>query len=233
VILGDASPGLLSSLWEFVQRYPDPVLFGILILCGVGLPVPEEPFLLMAGAVAVELSPNKGYGPGFGVHLLHLTVVCAAGILIGDLLTFHLGRRIGRRIFHFPGVKRIATRPRRVRAERFFQRYGPWAIFIARFFAGVRLVMYFSAGMSHRVSTLRFLFMDFLGVLVSVPISIYIGFLVYREFADDWAKARERLGPFHALLVAAIGVGLLVWFILTRKRRDADRKEEATGVVED
>jgi membrane protein DedA with SNARE-associated domain len=224
MILGAEQTGLLAWLWEFVQDYPDPVLFGMLVLCGVGLPVPEEPILLMAGAVAVELaSGGKATWEGSHVQLFRITAVCAVGILIGDVLTFHLGRTVGKRVLKFRFVRGIATRPRRVRAERFFQRYGPWAIFIARFFAGVRLVMYFSAGMSHRVSYLRFLFMDFLGVLVSVPISVYIGFVVYREFSD-WHAAKNKLGTFHAVLIAAVIVGLAVWWVLVRKRRIADRE---------
>ncbi|MCK6480826.1 MAG: DedA family protein [Planctomycetaceae bacterium] len=210
--------GLIGGAWEFVQDYPDPVLIGLLLLCGVGLPVPEEPILLMAGAIAVKLS--SGQEPE--IQLLRMTAVCAAGILAGDVLCFHLGRKIGRGIFRFRFVNAIATRPRRVRAERFFQKYGPWSIFIARFFAGVRLVMYFSAGMSHRVSYLRFLLMDFLGVLVSVPISIWIGYIAWKEL-QDWDAAKAKLGTFHGFLVAGIATGLMVWFILWRKNRAAEK----------
>ena len=224
MILGAESHGPLTFLWEFVQDYPDPVLFGMLVLCGVGLPIPEEPILLMAGAVAVELaSGGKATWEGSHVQLIRVTAVCAIGILAGDILTFHLGRRVGKRILKVGFVRAIATRPRRVRAERFFHRYGPWAIFIARFFAGVRLVMYFSAGMSYRVSYLRFLVMDCLGVLVSVPISIYIGFVVYRE-VSDWAAAKHKLHLFEGVLIAAALVGLVVWWVLVRKRRAADRE---------
>jgi membrane protein DedA with SNARE-associated domain len=232
MILADAAAtGLLATLWEFVQDYPDPVIVGLFILCGVGLPMPEEPILLMAGAVAVELT-NGGTAPGHEVQLLRMTAVCAVGILLGDLACFHLGRKTGRRILRFQVVRKIATRSRRVRAERFFQRYGAWSIFIARFFAGVRLVMYFSAGTSHRISYLRFLFMDFLGVLVSVPLSVYIGFVVYRELSD-WKAAEKKLGSFHLILMAAVVVGIAVWIVLARKKRAADRRENITGLVKD
>ncbi len=232
MILADAAAsGLLATLWEFVKDYPDPVVFGLFVLCGVGLPMPEEPILLMAGAVAVELT-GGGTAPDHHIQLVRMTLVCAAGILAGDLACFHLGRKVGRRILRFDVVRKIATRSRRVRAERFFQRYGAWSIFIARFFAGVRLVMYFSAGTSHRISYMRFLFMDFLGVLVSVPLSVWIGFVVYRELSD-WQAAKAKLGVFHGILMAAIVVGLVVWFVLARKKRAADRRESITGAVED
>jgi membrane protein DedA with SNARE-associated domain len=223
MLLESAPGGLIASLWRFVQQYPDEVVFSLLVLCGVGLPVPEEPILLMAGAVVVELAALPE-APAHQFLLVRMTVVCAVGILLGDLLCFHLGRRMGRNILHFPFVKGIATRPRRVRAERFFQRYGTWSIFIARFFAGVRLVMYFSAGASHRVSAARFLLMDFLGVLVSVPISVWLGYLAFKELSN-WEAAKSKLGVFHGILMAAIAVGLVVWFVLARKKRAADRSE--------
>jgi membrane protein DedA with SNARE-associated domain len=223
-VSGDGSePGLILAIWEFVKDYPDPVVFALLALCGVGLPIPEEPILLMAGAVAYEMELEQKLG--MGVQLTRMTAVCAVGILLGDIACFHLGRTVGRGIFKIKLVQRIATRPRRVRAERFFQRYGTWSIFIARFFAGVRLVMYFSAGMSHRVGYLRFLLMDFLGVLVSVPISIWVGYFVWGQLRD-WEAARAKLGTFHMILVSGIAVGLLVWFILAKKKRAADRADE-------
>jgi membrane protein DedA with SNARE-associated domain len=233
VIPAGESAGIVDALWAFVQEYPDPVAFGLLLLCGIGLPMPEEPILLMVGAVVVKLT-SGGHAGGIGIQLLRMTSVCAAGILAGDVLCFHLGRKVGREIFRFRIVRAIATRPRRIRAERFFHRYGPWAIFMARFFAGVRIVMFFGAGMSHRVSYLRFVLMDFLGVLVSVPISIWIGFVVVRELSDlkDWESAGEKLGHFHLLLVAAAVAGIAVWFVLARKRRAADREEQRTGVVD-
>lgn len=229
MILGEESLGLIASLWEFVQDYPDPVVIGLLVLCGIGLPLPEEPVLLMAGAVVVPLT-SGGHEPE--VQLVRLTLDCAVGILIGDLATFYLGRTIGTGIFRIRPVRLIATRPRRVRAERFFQRYGPWAIFLARFFAGVRLVMYFGAGMSRRVSYLRFVLMDFLGVLVTVPLSVYLGFLAYRELSD-WTKAKHRLGIFHAVIMFAIVAGLVAWYVLARKKRAADKEEQRTRVVSD
>lgn len=229
-ILAEEALSLSARLWELVHDYPDPFLLGLLVLCGVGLPIPEEPILLVAGYLAFDLS-SRGQS-GFEVQLLRMTLDCAVGILIGDLLCFHLGRKIGRGIFRFRFVKHIATRGRRVRAERFFQKYGAWSILIARFFAGVRLVMYFGAGMSHRISYARFLLMDGLGVLISVPISVWLGFVLVREL-HDMKAAREKLGPFHLILMSAIVVGVVVWIVIARVKRRADRVENLTRVVKD
>jgi len=229
VIGAEVDPTLLETLWQFVQDYPDPVIIGIFILCGCGLPVPEEPILLMAGAVAHQLS--SGQTAGMGLQLTRITADCAVGILLGDLVCFLLGRTLGPGILRMRLVRRIATRPRRARAEKWFEDYGAWSIFIARFFAGVRIVMYFTAGMSRKVSYLRFLFMDFLGVLVSVPVSVWIGYKVTQELSD-WEKAKSRLGHFHLILVAALVVGLVVWLVLARKKKVKDRAEEGAAEPE-
>ena len=216
--------GLLEDLWEFIHDHPDPVIIGAFILCGAGLPVPEEPILFMAGAVAHGLA--SGENMGIGLQLTRMTVDCTVGILLGDSLCFYLGRLLGPGILEWRWVGRIITQNRRDRAEEFFERYGNWSIFIARFFAGVRIVMYFSAGTSRRISYWRFLFMDFLGVLVSVPISVWVGSKIVKEL-EDIQTAKSRLGPFQVFLVAAIVVGIVVWFLLARKRRAAERAERA------
>ena len=207
---------LWEDLWDLIHDHPDPVIIGMFILCGAGLPVPEEPILLLAGSAAHWLSSGENAGIGF--QLTRMTVDCTVGILLGDLLCFSLGRGLGPGILKWRWVQRVITRKRQDRAEEFFDRYGNWSIFIARFFAGVRIVMYFSAGMSRKISYWRFLLMDFLGVLVSVPISVWIGFKIVKEL-DDIQNARSRLGPFQLILVAAIAVGLVVWFVLARKTK--------------
>jgi membrane protein DedA with SNARE-associated domain len=66
--------------------------------------------------------------------------------------------------------------------------------------------------------------MDFLGVLVSVPISVWLGYLAFKELSN-WEAAKSKLGVFHGILMAAIAVGLVAWFVLARKKRAADRSE--------
>lgn len=222
----EADPTLFASIQELIRDYPDLAIIGTFILCGCGLPIPEEPILLFAGYVAHGLT--SGQASGMGLQLTRITADCAVGILLGDLVCFLLGRTLGPGILSSRIGIRIATKPRRDRAEKWFEDYGAWSIFIARFFAGVRIVMYFTAGMSRKVGVWKFLFMDFLGVLVSVPVSVWVGYKVTEELID-LEKAGAKLGAFHGILLAAIVVGLVVWFLLARKKKVKDRAEEAAA----
>jgi membrane protein DedA with SNARE-associated domain len=63
-------------------------LTGILLLCGLGLPIPEDVSLIAAGYFAYK-----------GVLNVHKALaVCFAAVLAGDTLAFFLGRWFGRRL---------------------------------------------------------------------------------------------------------------------------------------
>src|SRR5262249_35285438 len=96
----------------------------VVVFGNIGLPVPEETVLVLAGYL-------------FGGGRLRWPPLLAVGIasaVIGDNIGYWIGRRFGR-----AGLKRLAPRlgiERLARAERFVARYGLLAVFVARFIAG-------------------------------------------------------------------------------------------------
>ena len=59
--------------------------FGLLFACGVAIPMPEEPVLLAAGYIAYRSGANVA-----------VVMACAmAGVLLGDLAIFSVGRKNG------------------------------------------------------------------------------------------------------------------------------------------
>lgn len=112
------------------------VAVGVL-LENLGLPVPGEAMLMAAAGLAQhgELS----------IVLVFLTGTVAA--IAGDNLGFEIGRKLGRGIItdHFPG---IFTAERLARTDRFFERRGRLAVFLARFVPGVRVIAAITAGAS-------------------------------------------------------------------------------------
>src|SRR3982751_5532231 len=75
------------------------MLFGLLFLCGVGLPLPEDIPLLAAGVLVAN-----------GKMHLAVAAVCAwCGIIGGDVLLYHLGRRYGLQVTKIPFVGKHVT----------------------------------------------------------------------------------------------------------------------------
>ena len=121
------------------------VLFGLLFSCGLGMPLPEDIPLLVAGML---------YGAG-KMHLLPLAICAWCGIIGGDCILYYLGHRFGLNITKVPVVGKHVTKERILRAEKLFEKYGVWVVAVGRLFAGIRGAMVVAAG------TIRFNFIKF------------------------------------------------------------------------
>ena len=171
------APEILGEFGAMLGQFDYLAPFVVLLLCGVGLPLPEEVTLIWSG-----MAVYRG-----DVEYVPITLVCSAAILLGDSIPFWLGKRYGLGVLKIRGVSRILHPERFNRIREKFDRYGNWATFAFRFFAGIRIPGYFISG-TMGMSYWRFLLLDGLGVLISVPISIYLGML----FGDEINKLQER-----------------------------------------
>ena len=185
---------------HFVAHYGLVFLFGIVCLESAGLWVPGETALIAAAVYA-----SNGH-----LSIAGVIVVAAAGAIIGDNIGYWLGREGGRRLLYRYGiVARFADRVLPP-AERFFRRHGGKAVFLARFFGGVRVTGAWMAGIS-RMEWWRFLVWNAAGGIVWATGVGLIAFYVGKAAADTIA----RYGVYGAigaaiLLVLAIG-GLHMW----------------------
>jgi membrane protein DedA with SNARE-associated domain len=175
--------------------------FTVLLLCGVGLPLPEEVTLIGSGILL-----HRGE-----VEFLEISLTCSAAILLGDSIPFWLGRRYGMSALQHRFMRRILHPERLSKLEERFRQHGDWATFVCRFFAGVRIPGYILAG-SMRMSYPRFQLLDSLGVLISVPASIYLG----KVFGSSMDQLKHKLGDLHLLL--GFLVLSLVFVMLWRAR---------------
>jgi len=187
--------------------------FLVLLLCGVGLPLPEEVTLIASGLLV-----HQGQ-----VDFVAITAVCSAAILLGDSVPFFLGRRYGMSALKVRWVRRIIHPERFARLERRFERHGSWAVFVCRFFAGVRIPGYFMAG-TMRMSYGRFLLLDALGVLLSVPISVWLG-LVFAEQVDRLQSSFRNL---H-LVLAFVILCLVLALVIRGRWRRSSRTDSGAG----
>ena len=192
---------LLSQLTSHVYAK----LAGLLLLCGLGLPVPEDISLISAGYLA-----HLGT-----VEIHSVFLVCFAAVLGGDTLAFTLGRQFGTKLLASRFGHRYFTPKRQRRVRAYFRTYGSKVIFIARFLPGLRFSIFLSAGMLH-VRPYVFIVYDSLAALVSVPFLVYSAYY-FGDKIDHvikWAKRSE-----YGILVL-VGVAALVIAIkILRKRR--------------
>ena len=141
-------------------------VFSVLVLAGVGLPIPEEVTLLGSGFLAYE---------GFS-NLTIALPVCYAGVVLGDFVLFSLGRKWGDDIIKHRLLVRHISEKRLDRARKFFDGHGNKTVFIARFVSGFRIVAFATAGIL-KMRVCHFLTINTLAALISVPLFVFIGYL--------------------------------------------------------
>jgi membrane-associated protein len=171
----------------------------------VGLVAPGETAIVLGGVVAAEGDVNVG-------AMLVIAWLAAAA---GDLASFVLGKRLGRRFLVAHGPRLGVTAPRLERVEEFFDRHGPKAILAGRFIGIVRAVAPFLAGASG-MRLRAFLPWSLLGTAVWATAFTLIGYAFHRSFstAAD-ALAHGALG----LAVLAAAVIALREYARARRRR--------------
>jgi len=197
----DPMEWVLSQLTSHVYAK----LAGILLLCGLGVPIPEDISLISAGYLA-----------HLGTVDLHTVfLVCFAAVLGGDSLAFTMGRVFGTRILASRFGHRYFNPKRQRRVRAYFRTYGSKVIFIARFLPGLRFSIFLSAGMLH-VRPYVFIVYDSLAALLSVPFLVYLAYY-FGDKIDQvikWAR-RSEYGILALVLVAA----LFVAYKFFKKRR--------------
>lgn len=185
---------------HLIENYGLFFLFGIICLESAGLWLPGETALIAAGVYA-----SKGH-----LSITAIIVVATVAAIVGDNIGYWLGREVGRPLLHrYATLRRFADRVLPP-AERFFARHGGKAVFLARFFGGVRVTGAWMAGIT-RMSWWRFLFWNALGGIVWAAAVGLIAFYAGKAAADAIARYGVYAAIVGGLLVVAVIVVLHVW----------------------
>ena len=196
----------MSDLPELIGHWGYIAIFVVVILGNIGLPLPEETVLAVAGYLVWRGDLNLGA----------VLVVGVVSAVTGDNLGYWLGRRYGRKAL--PRYARwVLGHPERLQSmEAFIERRGPFAVFVARFIPGIR----FMAGPMAGGLGLRFgpfFGANVLGALVYVPVAVAGGYLFGYGLGEYLERARRVVGQveYLVLLVALLSaVGLIAWRVI-------------------
>ena len=157
----------MEFLISFFTDYGYWAVLFVLIICGFGVPIPED-ITLVSGGVIAGLYPES-----VNSHLMLL--VSMIGVLAGDSCMYWLGRIYGTRILRFRPMRKVLTLQRLKMVREKFAQYGNRVLFVARFLPGLRAPIYMVSGITRRVSYTRFVLIDFCAAIISVPIWVYLG----------------------------------------------------------
>jgi membrane protein DedA with SNARE-associated domain len=190
--------GIVSA---YIEHFTYLGLLVVLILCGMGLPVPED-LALLAGGFLVHRGITR-----YPMTLL----VSLVGVVTGDNSLFYIGRRFGAGFVTYLTIGRPNSQRQIDRLKDFMRRHGHRAIFYARFLAGLRALVYLTAG-SLGVTPGRFFCYDLLGAIISVPVVVSMGYL----FGAEIELLIRYMGGFERIIwvVVVLSAGIYLTRIL-------------------
>jgi len=198
------------------ESYAYPSIFVAVFLDTVGLPLPGEIVLLGAGFL---VSTGR-------IELVPAILLAALGAVLGDSVTYWLGRRAG-----ISGERRIValyctwtactlgSARCMEQAEGLLQRFRGWVILVAKFIAGARVFMPPVAGAS-ALSYRRFLLFDGIGSLLWAVLFVGLGALLGREW-ETIARGVEQTYRLLGLAVVALISAYFTWKLVRRRRYGA------------
>jgi membrane protein DedA with SNARE-associated domain len=181
-----------------------------LVVAGLGLPIPEDIMLLAAGVLVQR--GEVSYGGALAA--------CAVGVIIGDTTIFLIARRLGPGALVRRPLKWLITPARHQRIEAMFARHGNVIVFMGRHMAGLRAPIFAMAGI-HGMKLRQFWLWDGLGLCVSAPVVIGIGYLL----ADKLDEAKAHLKHFELVVMSVLAIGAIAFIVWRKLRREKPIQE--------
>lgn len=167
---------------EFVGQFGYLGIILLLILGGVGLPVPEEAPVILA---AILSKRGSMWAPvAFGA--------CVVGVLLGDFVVYFLGYFYGEKVMNLKLARKFLTREREAQMKGYFHRHGIKILILGRFAVGFRTAAYLTAGIL-RIPPLKLLGTDLFAVSLSTPLMFGLGWIFAHQIEQGIQEAQRFL----------------------------------------
>jgi len=185
-------------------------VFVLLVLGGLGLPIPEDIPILLGGVAAAKNI----------VQIRTMFLICYLGVMVGDQIMFFIGYHFGQRLLDagtrsrfFPAITQNKVNEVRdgLRKRRLL------FIFMARHLFPIRSVTFIAAG-ALRIPYFEFLAADAIAAFVSVGVVLFIGHWLGQRVTPEMVQHFAHAANFYIVLgVLIIVLALLLHFRLKHK----------------
>ena len=200
----------MPDLMPLTQHFPYAGLFILLILGGLGLPLPEDATLMLCGFLLFNGTVKPV--PAF--------LVVYAGLLLADVMIYWFGRTYGDAITGHRWFQKLISQQRLEELKERFRKRGLVYILIGRHIIGIRVQLFLAAGVI-KMPLPRFILADGLSATLTIALMTGIGHMGGSSL-DAIGTNVARIEHFLALGLIA---GLLVYYILKKRAlRNAGRK---------
>ena len=188
---------------------------GVVVLMAIesaSIPLPSELVMPLSGWMLIQA---KGLG---AQYTLLAGFYGAVGNVLGSLIAYGVGAKGGRPLLERYGKYILVTSHDLDLADRWFQRYGDWTVFLSRLLPVVRTFISLPAGIA-RMPLGKFTLYTFLG---SFPWSLGLAYGGY-VLGENWESLRAVMRPFDIPIIVGLVIllGLYIRHHIRRYRRQA------------
>jgi membrane protein DedA with SNARE-associated domain len=171
------------------------------------IPLPSEIIMPFAGYLV-----SQGH-----FSLIGVATAGAAGCNIGSIIGYAMGQHGGRPIIEKYGRYLLIDADDIDKADRFFARYGDWAVLIGRLLPVIRTFIAFPAGVA-RMPLLRFHFYTFVGSWPWCFALAWVGLKLGNAWNSD-PRVKAVMHSLDVVIVVAVlaAAGWFVWHKLRRR----------------
>jgi membrane protein DedA with SNARE-associated domain len=204
---------LTNWLISLVGSYGLLAIFVTMAGESAGLPISSEIVVPLGGALAAQ---NK-------LNFIAVVAVSSLANLAGSLVAYLLTRRYGEQVILSRAGRWIGLSRGHLRlANRFFGKYGVWAVFLGRLLPIVRTYISFPAGLS-KVRLLTFTIATLAGAIPWNFALAYAGF----KLGQNYEVVARYLGPIGIPLAILVVILLVAAWWYGRKLGDEEDEKTA------
>ncbi|GAB6988660.1 DedA family protein [Paenibacillus pini] len=193
----------MTEILSFLTQYGYLAMYILLALGVLGIPVPDETLMVTFGGMTAQGQ----------FHFAGALTVTFLGSMTGMMISYMLGRIVGKPLLHRYG-KWIWITPKRIDStEVWFKRYGSWSIVLGYFVPGVRHLSSYMAGVA-KLSIKQFLVYAATGALLWCTTFLLIGHAAGYHWGEMMVLFRHstiRIGIIIVGLIAVVSAGMVWW----------------------
>jgi membrane protein DedA with SNARE-associated domain len=183
----------------YLQEFAYFGIFCLLILGGLGLPVPEDAVL-----IAVGLLIAHGV-----IDLVPALFVIYPSVLIADFILYSIGRKYGRVVAEHKRFSKVVPSATLSRLEQKFRRWGALTVFLGRHLAGFRAPIFLISGVM-RIPPAKFLIADGLSAIITISLTLCLGY-----FGGNSLRVLKRdIARIDYILLLILVMSVAGWIIV-------------------
>jgi membrane protein DedA with SNARE-associated domain len=173
--------------------------FLVLVLGGLGLPVPEEVPIILAGVLSRKAT----------LWLPLAFASCLLGVIVGDFVVYFLGYFYGEKVLRLPLTRKFLTKAREAQIKGYFHRHGIKILIVGRFAVGFRTAAYLTAGIL-KLPALRLFLTDLFAATLSTTLMFAFGYF----FARQIEQATQEIHRWQQGITICVATILVSWLLL-------------------